>query len=269
MAMDKAKLQALMRDKKQALKKKDKTIKAGPGANRFVLLPGWRVGDEQVWWHDFGMHYIKDESDQIKAVYPCAKSTYGKECPICDGLHKAMRSTTDDDTLKVLKEAASGKSYLVNVLALDSDSPNVPQILELRPSAYAQIVDLMEEWADTIFDGDEAQIMVINRDGKGLNTKYTVQMSPKKYSLSRFDPKQLHDLDDYVKQESEEQMRLTLSAINSVAGFLPAPSAADKPRGTPADWADSSATHNAAEDGRVSDIALGDELDHLLDELPA
>jgi len=269
--MDKAKLQELMRNKKQALKKKEKTLKANPGANRYVVLPGWRVGEEHIWWHDFGMHFIKDETGTIKAVYPCAKATHSLECPICDGLHKAIRASSDDDTIKLLTEAKSGKSYLINVLALDSDEPNTPQILELRPSAYGQIVELMndEDYSDLVFDENEALIIQINREGKGLNTKYTVLPTLKKYPMNKVDLSKTPNLDDYVKQESEEQQRLTLSAINSVAGFLAAPTGADKPASTHADWASGSAKHNDAEADRRSDIALGDELDSLLDELPA
>ena len=182
--MDTTKLMALMKNKKQSLKQKAKTLKPNPGANRYVLLAGWKKGEEHVWFHDFGQHYVKNAAGEIQAVYPCADKTYGNACPICEGLSKAIRSTTDDDTLKLLKEAASGQSYLFNVLALDSEDDATPQILEVRKSVFGQIVDLVEEWGAAVFDGEAPQIITINRDGKGLNTKYSVQISPKKHTLS-------------------------------------------------------------------------------------
>ena len=92
--MDTAKLMALMKAKKQALKQKAKTLKPNPGANRYILLPGWRKGEEAVFWHDFGQHHVKNAAGEIQAVYVCADKTFGNPCPICDALGKASRMTS-------------------------------------------------------------------------------------------------------------------------------------------------------------------------------
>jgi hypothetical protein len=274
--MDATKLMQLMKDKKQSLKQKAKTLKPNPGANRYVLLPGWRKGEEYIWFHDFGQHYIKNAVGEIQAVYPCLDKTFGKPCPICEGLSKAARMTSDDETVKLLKEAASGQSYLFNVLALDADDDTTPQILEVRKSVFGQIVDLIEEWGVAVFDPVAPQIITINRDGKGLNTKYTVQISPKKHTLPKGVLDKLNNLDEYVRQENEEQQRRALNAINSVAGLLPAVSSgADKPRtgfGTidndDAALRDVEARHVvSASKPFAADIALDDELDDLLGEM--
>lgn len=273
--MDAAKLMQLMKNKKAALKQKAKTLKPNPGANRYVLLPGWRKGEEHVWFHEFGQHFIKNAADEIQAVYPCLEATYGNPCPICEGLNRAMKATTDDETVELLKKAKAGQSFLFNVLALDSDDAGTPQILEVRKSVFGQIVDLIEEWGGAVFDPEAPQIIVINRDGKGLNTKYTVQISPKKHTLPAGVFGKINNLDEYVRQENEEQQRRALSAISSVAGLLPAASpAADKPR-TIASTIDSSdddlralETRNAAAaKPSAADIALDDELDDLLGDL--
>jgi len=273
--MDAAKLMQLMKNKKAALKQKAKTLKPNPGANRYVLLPGWRKGEEHVWFHEFGQHFIKNAADEIQAVYPCLEATYGNPCPICEGLNRAMKATTDDETVELLKKAKAGQSFLFNVLSLDSDDAGTPQILEVRKSVFGQIVDLIEEWGAAVFDPEAPQIITINRDGKGLNTKYTVQISPKKHTLPSGVFGKINNLDEYVRQENEEQQRRALSAISSVAGLLPAASpAADKPR-TTASTIDSSdddlralETRNAAAaKPSVADIALDDELDDLLGDL--
>lgn len=216
--MDTAKLLELMKNKKAALKTKDKTVKPQPGANRYVLLPGWRKGEEHVWYHEFGQHYIKDAAGQIQAVYPCNEAIYGKPCPVCEGLQRAQHAASDDETVELLKQAKAGRSYLMNVLALDSEDPNTPQILEVRTSVFGQLVDAVEEWAGSMFDPEAAQIVIVNREGKGLNTKYTVQVSPKKQKVPASAYAKLANLDEYVQMESEEQKRRALSAINSVAG---------------------------------------------------
>jgi hypothetical protein len=268
--MDINKLMQAMKDKKSALKQKAKTLKPAPGDSRYVLLPGWAKGSEHIWWHDFGQHYIKNAAGEIQAVYPCLDKTYGHQCPVCDGLAKAMHSV-DDETKALLKEAASGQSYLFNVLALDTSEADTPQILEVRKSVYTQIVDLMEDWGAAMFDPVEPMILVIKRDGKGLGTKYSVQISAKKHVLPKGVMAKINNLDDYVKQESEEQQRRALTAINSVAGLLPPPPSADRPK-TPADAAaDDDLAHArraaAAAKPVAADVALDDELDDLLGDL--
>lgn len=272
--MDASKLMELMKNKKQALKQKAKTLKPNPGANRYVLLPGWRKGEEHVWFHDFGQHYVKNAAGEIQAVYVCADKTFGNPCPICDGLSKAIKMTSDDETVKLLKEAASGQSYLFNVLALDADDDATPQILEVRKSVFGQVVDLIEEWGAAVFDSEAPQIITINRDGKGLNTKYTVQISPKKHTLPKGVFSKLNNIDDYVRQENEEQQRRALSAINSVAGLLPSK---DTPATTTKMLAGSGGDDElrdletkreaAVSKPSAADIALDDELDDLLGDL--
>lgn len=267
--MDTAKLLELMKNKKAALKPKDKTIKPAPGTNRYIILPGWRKGEEHVWYHDFGQHYIKNAADEIQAVYPCNEAIYGKPCPICESLNRAMHASSDDETTELLKKAKAGRSFLLNVLALDSEDPNTPQILEVRTTVFSQLVDAVENWAATIFDPEGAQIVTVERTGKGLNTKYAVQVSPKKQPVPKSVYEKLPNLDEYVQMESEEQKRKALSAISNVAGFLPAPKSADRP--ATADLDDdaptgTAASFNAKQDAKPS-VALDTELDDLLGEL--
>jgi len=119
-----------------------------------------------------------------------------------------------------------------------------------------------------MFDPDEAQIFTITREGKGLNTKYSVSVSPKKQAVPKAAYSKLTNLDEYVMQESDEQKRKALSAINSVAGIL----GNDRPTTTPT--AARAAISHDVEDAPVRakaavkpGPALDEELDDLLGDL--
>ncbi|MFT4064376.1 hypothetical protein [Paraburkholderia sp.] len=269
---------SLMKSKKAALKPKEKTVKPRPGTNRIVVLPGWRKGEEQVFFHEWGQHFIKNAAGEIQAVIPCAEATFGKPCSACESLNRAMRVTEDDETVELLKGAKSKQGFVLNALDLDGPTKDDPVIYELGKSAFTQLVDTIEEWGEKIFDAEKPQIIVIQRDGKGLNTKYTVQPSPKGYDLPAGTLSKLHNLDEYVAQENEEQTRRALSAISTVAGLLPAPTAsADKPKSLDAVGLDGDdelrevEMRGAAVDGTPSgaSVSLNEELDDLLGDLEA
>jgi hypothetical protein len=270
--MDTKKMMEMLKQKKAALKTKDKTIKPQPGTNRYILLAGWRPEEQHVWYHDFGQHFIKNAADEIQAVYPCNEAIFGKPCPVCEGLQRAQHAASDDETVELLKKAKSSRRHLVNVLALDSEDPNTPQILELTTTAFGQLLEAVEEWAETIFDPSEAQIFTITREGKGLNTKYSVQVSPKRQAVPKAALAKLPNLDEYVVQESDEQKRKALSAISAVAGIG---YASDKPATTLAIGSGGRTVAAEVEDADVavatkpSKAALEDDLDSLLGDLDA
>ncbi|MCL2874690.1 MAG: regulator [Betaproteobacteria bacterium] len=271
--MDAAKLMELMKSKKQALKQRGKTIKPNPGANRYVLLPGWRKGEEHVWFHDFGQHFIKGVDKTLQAIYVCVDKTFGNACPVCEGLSKAIKMTHDDETVALLKEAVSKSSFLMNVLALDSDDPATPQILEVGKTVFGQIIDTLDHWGEGVFDATAPQIIVINREGKGLNTEYSTQASPKKHTLPSGVLSKLNNLDEYVRQESEEKQRRAIAAINNVAGLLPSPKDVPATKGVTFDAGDDELRSLEAQRSATvskpsaADIALDDELDDLLSGL--
>lgn len=269
-AIDPAKLLAATRSKQDAIKQRAKTIKPNPGSNRYVLLAGWRDGQPEIFYHDFGQHFIKNAADEIQAIYPCLNKTYGTPCPVCAGLANAIKQSPDEETAEVLKKAASSGSFLLNVLELDSkDSAGTPQILEVKKMVFGQILELMEDWGTAIFDPENPQIITINREGKGLNTKYSVQISAKKHVMPPKVYESLNNLDDYVRQENEEQEKRAIAAINGVAGLISSapktsPSAMLGHTTTASD--ETVAANRAAEAARPSaaQASLDAELDDLL-----
>jgi hypothetical protein len=221
--MDSAKLMALMASKKASMQKAEKTVKVAAGKNRIRLLPGWRKGQEEIFFHDFGQHFIKDEADNIKAVYICTSATHEQDCPVCNAIANGIKNCGDDDLAKVLEKARPSRTVLVNALMLDSSEPNTPVILEIKRGVFGQLIEIISEWgAEAVFDPTAGKEIIITRDGKGLNTTYTAQISPKTSAYNASVLAKLNNLDDYVKQESDEQQRRAIGAVNSVAGLLPA-----------------------------------------------
>lgn len=264
------KILATAKSKSDAIKQRAKTIKPKDGQNKYVLLLGWRKGQEDVFFHDFGQHYIKNVAGELQAVYPCIDKTFNKPCPVCQAISQAAGSVTDDDQIKALKDAGSGQSYLLNVLALDSDNKTEPQILEVRKSVFGQILDLMEDWGGAIFDTENPQIIIVNREGKGLNTKYSVQISAKKQTMNGADVySKINDLDEYVRQENEENMQRAIGAVKGVVGLLPAASENPAIAAPTAAAIEVHETSRATEASRSTgaEIALDSELDDLFDDL--
>lgn len=213
------KLQEIIRKKKAALKTAGRTIKAKAGKNNFVILPSWK-GEGEEFFHDFGSHYIKDEAGALQAVYICTAETFGKPCAICNGLAEAQRTVgiANPQVAELVKEARAGKQYLVNVLALDSDTPDVPQVLALGKTAFDMLLTTFEEWGDEIFGATNPQIVIIERTGTTvMDTRYTCGVSAKRHTYKR-EAKPIN-LEEFVAQESDEMERKTLLAVRTMAGI--------------------------------------------------
>ena len=230
------KLLALMASKKASMNKLEKTAKLENGDNRVVLLPGWRKPDaagevDPTWWHDFGQHFIKDHADQMQAVYICTNATFERPCEVCAALAAAGRAAGDDLISETLEKGKASRSVLINALMLDSKEPNKPVILEIKRGLFEQLLGIAEEYEGAPLDPEIGMIIKINRDGKGLSTRYNAMPTAKTHKVDKAVLEKINNLDEYVKQESEENLRRAIGSVNTVAGIA-APSA-DRPSTTP------------------------------------
>lgn len=225
-------LMELIAKKKQDINagKRQKTVKPPENRSRWRILPTWRKEGEQF-WHDFGQHFIKDGKGDLKAVYVCVDKTYGRPCQVCDAIGAGIRASSDDDMVKMLKEANAAARILVNALHIDGDNPNEPVILELGPMAFNEILNIVTEWGADVVSLDKGMDMVIERTGKGMQTRYSVNVASKSQPVDAAVMKKIVNLDEYVAQESEEQARRALMNLSAASGMLPAPSAT--PAGKP------------------------------------
>lgn len=240
--MAESSLMDILRQKRNAMSRGKKTIKPNPGRNRYRILPSWTGDATQAFFHDFGQHFIKDTANELKAVYMCVDKTYGRPCAICDQISKGILASGDDATTKALEGAKSAQRILLNVLELEGDQPDTPQVLEIGPGVFAPILALFDEWGEDLIDLEKGQDIVITREGTGLSTRYTVQVAAKSKPVNPAVMKKINNLDDFVAQESEEVARRAIGAVSQVAGILPSSStvaALGKPSDRPAsggDW---------------------------------
>lgn len=216
-------------NKRKAAVSQVKTLKPNPGRNRYRILPSWR-GPDQQFWMDFGQHFIKDATGQVKAVYVCADKTFSKPCAVCDAIAHGIMASTDDLTKKRLEEARSTARVLLNVLHLDGPTPGQVQILEIAPTVFngnkgvGGIISQFTDWPDMI-DLEKGADVIIEKSGTGKDTRYGVSVVPGK----PVDPSvmsQLHDLDKFVQQENDSGRNRALMSVSAISGVLPAPSAA-------------------------------------------
>lgn len=206
-----------------------KTIKPKEGRNRFRILPRWDGDTNKQFWQDFGQHFIKDSAGQIVGTYICTDKTFNRPCDVCSGIKHAMSSVRDDGIVKLLKDANAGARVLVNALWIDSEKPNEPQILELAPGTFNQILTQMTEWGSELVSLDKGRDIIIERTGSGLSTKYTAAPAAQQTAVSPAILAHAANLEDYVKQESNEGLTKAINGIRSVAGLLghtPAPAPA-------------------------------------------
>lgn len=122
----------------------------------------------------------------------------------------------------------------MNVLALDSDRPNDPQILEVPKTVFSAIFDVLAKWGARLFDPNGSQVIVINRNGSGMNTKYTVLPDAETKPVPPQVYEKLNNLDEYVSQENDERLQRSLGHVQQVVGLLPPAQSNDTPRTAPA-----------------------------------
>jgi hypothetical protein len=190
------------------------------GKSRWRIFPSWRTGADEQFWHDFGQHFVKGLDGKLAAVYICTEKTYGRPCEVCSTIREGMKASTNDAVLDALKEGLSSGKVLCNAVHLDGPKPTEVQILGVPPqSVFGPLIDIFQECLEagtSLFDRD----VIITREGSGKNTKYAVSLAAA--NKAGFDPKGMkpHDLDAYVKQESQAQMQRALNSVRSVAGLL-------------------------------------------------
>lgn len=201
--------------------------KFAPGKNRVRILPGWNAASPDVFYHDFGMHYIKDRDNKTAAVYVCTDKTYGKDCPVCSAVYEGIRVAKDTGNTpmeKLLGQARATARVLVNALIRESDEPNKPVVLELPSGVFDQMVDQMMTFADDgvdVLSVTEGHDFIVTKSGSGLDTEYSVSLAPKPTAVT-YDASLVVDLAAYCSQESEQGLLKAVNATTAVTG-LPAP----------------------------------------------
>lgn len=223
-------IQALIAQKQKemaAKKARQNTLKPQKGKHKYRILPSWRGNGSGQFWHDYSMHFIKtpESGDKPAAVYICAEKTFGKPCDVCAAIKQALGVCGDDKMIEQLKKAQSAQRYLMNVLHLTGPEPTKPQVLEVGQSVFEHICGLVAEYGD-ITHPETGIDIVINREGSGLETKYSVLPAAKSGPVPADALTQLTDLDQFVAQENPAGQSKALTAVGNIIGLMapePAP----------------------------------------------
>ena len=226
-----ASLKEIIAKKKQQIAEQTgkgvRTVRLKVGKNRVRLLPSWRGEDDLEFWRDFGQHYIKGMDGKMKSVYVCVDKTYGKPCPVCEAVKFGV-DNAESDTIrqKILESRAQGR-VLVNAL-VESDR-ETPVILELSPTTFEKILDIVdqEDSYNVVTDLKKGIDLIIIKSGAGITTEYnvtTVISGSKPVDPSVME--RINDLDLFVAQENEAKR---VEATNSVKALSSAQVARSKP----------------------------------------
>lgn len=182
-------------------------IRPPAGQSRWRILPGWRKADRETFFHYYGKHWVKDADGKVLATYLCERDTYGRPCPVCDVVGAAIRSTKDDTVLKDLKEMTARRGVLVNALMISGTGadPNKPVLLDLPPSLFDNILIplLASRMGDDInlLDLKEGRDVIINREGTGLSTRYTLTDAAKATAIDPSVLDRVLDIDAWLTSE--------------------------------------------------------------------
>lgn len=233
--MDLTKLKNLIKDKQDS-KKDLKLLTPKKGLNRYVVLPGWNPVDRETFFHDYGEHWVKNPFEKneatgnwkVVAKVVCEAKTRNAPCPICQALREALDNCRNDQERNQLKrEFGTSQRYLLNVLALDSETPNEPQILAIGSMAFDMLLDILSKWSSQIFNEANPQIVTITRQGEGIGTNYLVSIDPSTYPLPAGTYEKLHDLDKFCAPTNAETLARALPVFKAfgveVNHLLPAP----------------------------------------------
>ena len=216
MTVDTTSLLAKLAQAKKELVRNERPVKPGMGTTDIVLLPGWNPAHREVFWREFGGHYIK-QGNKVLAFYPCDEVINNKPCPVCQKLAEAASMTTDDATLQLIREARSGREFLMNAIVVNSQNQN-PVVFSLSKTAFEQMIDVITAWSTAVFDEKAPMIIRINRTGTGYDTRYTVTIVNQQYPLPPDIMSKVVDLDKYVDQKTDTLLQKSMNAIASFTG---------------------------------------------------
>lgn len=149
-----------------------KIVKPFAGKHRYRILPGWDTDNRAQFWQYFGQHWVKVDG-KVHSIGVCQDKTFHEPCPVCDAITEGIRSTNDDLVRDALKEARAQQLHLMNVLHIDGETPDEPFVMSVGASVFDQIAAIIMDY-DDITDPESGHDISIVKEGKGLDTSYTV-----------------------------------------------------------------------------------------------
>lgn len=139
------------------------------GVNKIRILP--EVGEMEFFFQEVGRHRLSESEE----VYCPAFTSAGElECPICELVDQLYRAG-DKESKKLAGQLRVGKSYWMNVIDRDNEDDG-PKIFTPGVKIFGAIQAYFgdPDYGDITDEYDGTDI-TIEREGKGMETKYQVR----------------------------------------------------------------------------------------------
>lgn len=204
--------------KKAASNSFTRTAKPKSGRSVWRILPGWDSKNPNQFFHAYGQHFIKDLEGKLKVVIGCPDKTFDEPCEICDAISEAARNAPNDKMREKILESRSTQRFLFNAINVDED-PNKVEILEVGSGLFRDIIANITE-DEGLIDADLGRDFVINREGTGLNTRYSLAVRGKDKSIkvNKSILMSLNDLEQYVTEDFDAKKTKALNALGMATG---------------------------------------------------
>ena len=212
--------------KKAASTQFQRTAKPKPGRSVWRILPGWDSKNPNQFFHAYGQHFIKDMEGKLKVVIGCPDKTFDEPCEICDAIQEAARNAPNDKMREKILDSRSTQRFLFNAINVDED-PNKVEILEVGSGLFRDFIANIQE-DESLIDAEKGRDFVINREGTGLNTRYSlaVRSQDKSISVNKSVLMSLNNLEEYVTEDFEAKKKKALTALGVATGAALAGSSA-------------------------------------------
>ena len=183
-----------------------------PGVNKVRILPPWN--EEGVFYKEIVWHYGFNMDGQNRA-FPCLRSRGQSKCPACQVVARFAEETDSDIKAIIQKMKPKGK-WFMNIIDRKAEEGEVKIYGATFSVAKVVLAYFSDEDYGDITDPDEGRDIVIEREGTGFTTKYSVRpgAKPTGIRLEGWEDK-LHDLNvDTVREEvSGKKMLEMLESI--------------------------------------------------------
>tara|TARA_R100001079_G_scaffold43722_1_gene22107 strand:- start:129 stop:1037 length:909 start_codon:yes stop_codon:yes gene_type:complete len=249
-----------------------KPYKFQNGKTYFRLLPG-KV-DPMEFEEIIGIHWIKGPDGKVITTVGDRGICYGEPCPVREAISQYMeisRNNGDDDAVKRAKDMLAKARHFANIVVVKApgefqkDKAVLAEFAETAwDSLLSQLEEHIEDLADDVdltkegpFAFEDGLVFMIERSGSGLDTSYTVGISPKKAPLKPAIMEDAMDLASYKRAQFTDGVKKAMSALAAMSGIDPAEIA--KRLAAPEQKAITSATTSKPADEDFDDLDMEEE----------
>jgi len=201
------------------------------GETTIRILPGWEEDEGGFfygqYWREVGQHWNLNPDQKAPVMCPEHTPKLGGSCRVCDIVRKLKENKGSLAAQERYSRVRASTSYLMNIVNLEDpewtardvarfkkDNPEseVPfkagttkvQVFAAGPSVFNQLLTQMATNHLDISDPVLGKDVVINKTGKGLNTRYAVTLLIKDSAAPEYE--ELTDLENVGFVMTDDQL---------------------------------------------------------------